>query len=73
MHNTLKQFYQAELTAAHKATLQGNFPQAFAHPERAHILSQRFALAHARYARGAGAAYSCTRSAALLAHLGACR
>ena len=47
MHNILKQFYRAELAAAHEATVRGNFPQAFAHLERAHILSQRFALAHA--------------------------
>lgn len=46
MNQMLKQFYQAELTSARQATAEGNFTQAFAHLERAHILSQRFALAH---------------------------
>lgn len=46
MHKTLKQCYQTELGAAQAATARGDFEQAFAHLERAHILSQRFALAH---------------------------
>lgn len=46
MHKTLKQFYQAELVAAQAATARGDFEQAFAHLERDHILSQRFAFAH---------------------------
>lgn len=47
MNNTLKQFYRAELASAQEAVAQSDFPQAFAHLERAHVLSQRFALAHA--------------------------
>ena len=46
MDNELKQFYRAELDAARKAEAVGDFPRAFIHLERAHILSQRFALAH---------------------------
>ena len=46
MNDALKSFYRAELAAAREASVQGRFPQAFTHLERAHILSQRFALAH---------------------------
>ncbi len=46
MDNELKQFYQTELDAARKMEALGNFPQAFMHLERAHILSQSFPLAH---------------------------
>lgn len=47
MGTTLKSFYQNELTAAREAEARGEFVRAFTHLERAHILSQRFALAHA--------------------------
>ncbi len=46
MDNELKQFYRAELDAARKAEALGDLSQAFIHLERAHILSQRFTLAH---------------------------
>ncbi|MFL1405125.1 DUF3703 domain-containing protein [Marinobacter sp. M1N3S26] len=47
MQSELKHFYHEELVAALKAEGLRNFPKAFTHLERAHILSQRFALAHA--------------------------
>ncbi|WP_328187851.1 DUF3703 domain-containing protein [Marinobacter sp. OP 3.4] len=47
MHSELKPLYRAELAAALKAERLGNVQDAFAHLERAHILSQRFALDHA--------------------------
>lgn len=47
MHNALKSFYRDELVAAQTAEARGDLAQAFAHLERSHILSQRFALAHA--------------------------
>ena len=47
MHKTLKSFYRTETSAAHDAVKQGNFQLAFVHLERAHILSQRYTLAHA--------------------------
>ena len=46
MKTELKQFYKAELTAARLAEESDDFSKAFAHLERAHILSQKFALAH---------------------------
>ena len=46
MHNELKPFYRAEVAAALEAEVLGDFPLAFTHLERAHILSQRFTLAH---------------------------
>ncbi|BES73221.1 hypothetical protein RE428_42390 [Marinobacter nanhaiticus D15-8W] len=47
MRKALKQAYRRELSLARKAEAVADFPQAFSHLERAHILSQRFALAHA--------------------------
>lgn len=47
MNNGLKMSYQAELAAAANAENRADIPAAFRHLERAHILSQRFALAHA--------------------------
>ena len=46
MKTELKQAYNVELTAACEAEESRNFSKAFAHLERAHILSQKFALAH---------------------------
>ena len=47
MKTELKQFYKAELTAARLAEESDDFSKAFAHLERAHILSQKYAWAHA--------------------------
>jgi len=47
MNNELKMSYQAELAAATDAAHQSDFATAFSHLERAHILSQKFAFAHA--------------------------
>ncbi|WP_449284739.1 DUF3703 domain-containing protein [Marinobacter sp. PE14] len=47
MHSELKQSYLAELESARRAEGAGDFQTAFTHLERAHILSQKFALAHA--------------------------
>ncbi|MEX1214458.1 DUF3703 domain-containing protein [Saccharospirillum sp.] len=47
MNSELKECYRTELAAAERAEISGNFHTAFSHLERAHILSQRFALAHA--------------------------
>ncbi|MCR9189225.1 MAG: DUF3703 domain-containing protein [Alteromonadaceae bacterium] len=47
MHSELKASYLTELEAARIAELAGEFQAAFTHLERAHILSQKFALAHA--------------------------
>ena len=41
-----RQACEAELTAARRATLEGNFERAFEHLGRAHILSQRFTWRH---------------------------
>lgn len=46
MHPRLKQAYLHELHLALVAEQQRQYQTAFAHLERAHILSQRFALAH---------------------------
>lgn len=47
MKGELREFYRAELIAARKAEELKEFPKAFTHLERAHILSQKYALAHA--------------------------
>ena len=47
MHSELKPSYIAELEATGRAEGAGDFQTAFTHLERAHILSQRYALAHA--------------------------
>ena len=47
MHSELKTSYLAELEAARRAEGAGDFQTAFTHLERAHILSQKYALAHA--------------------------
>jgi hypothetical protein len=47
MHCELKRFFGAELQAAHEAEKRGDFQSAFTNLERAHILSQKYALAHA--------------------------
>ena len=47
MRKALKQAYRRELSLARAAEAGADIPQAFSHLERAHILSQRFALAHA--------------------------
>lgn len=47
MHSELKPSYLAELEAARRAEGAGDFQTAFTHLERAHILSQKYALAHA--------------------------
>jgi len=47
MHSELKASYLTELEAARIAEWAGDFQAAFTHLERAHILSQKFALAHA--------------------------
>ena len=47
MHSELKPSYLAELAAARRAEGAGDFQTAFTHLERAHILSQQYALAHA--------------------------
>ncbi|MEH6560983.1 MAG: DUF3703 domain-containing protein [Marinobacter sp.] len=46
MHKELKQLFRAELAAAHNAQAEGEFRKAVTHLERAHILSQKFAMAH---------------------------
>lgn len=46
MHQAIKPFYHAEIASARKARLQGQVDQAYHHLERAHILSQRYALPH---------------------------
>jgi len=47
LHSELKRFFRAELQAAHGAEKRGDIQPAFTHLERAHILSQKYALAHA--------------------------
>ncbi|MAA65785.1 MAG: hypothetical protein CL581_13545 [Alteromonadaceae bacterium] len=47
MHGELKHFFRVELQAAHEAEKRGDFQAAFTYLERAHILSQKFTLAHA--------------------------
>jgi len=47
MHSELKPPYIAELEATRRAEGAGDFQTAFTHLERAHILSQKYALAHA--------------------------
>jgi len=47
MHSELKPSYIAELEATRRAEGAGDFQTAFTHLERAHILSQKYALAHA--------------------------
>jgi hypothetical protein len=47
MKAELKQHYLSELSSARKARQLGDAPTAFYHLERAHILSQRYAFAHA--------------------------
>ncbi|WP_328186686.1 DUF3703 domain-containing protein [Marinobacter sp. OP 3.4] len=47
MHSELKASYLAELEAARMAEGAGDLETAFSHLERAHILSQKYALAHA--------------------------
>ena len=46
MTRTLRDAYDAELTAAGRAASEGNFECAFDHLGRAHILSQRFTWRH---------------------------
>ena len=46
MNSELKTFYLTEPAAAADADNQGDVATAFRHLERAHILSQKFALAH---------------------------
>lgn len=46
MKNDLKQAYRHELAGAHAAEQQGGLDAVLQHLARAHILSQRFALAH---------------------------
>jgi hypothetical protein len=47
MHDDLKIAYRRELDASRAAQAKGDNERAFLHLERAHILSQRFAFAHA--------------------------
>ena len=47
MKAELKQCYQTELAAAREAEGLRELSKAFTHLERAHILSQRYTLAHA--------------------------
>jgi len=47
VHSGLKQSYLAELESARRAEWAGDFQTAFTHLERAHILSQKYAFAHA--------------------------
>lgn len=47
MRESLKAAYQKELAASRAAQAKGDHQEAFRHLERAHILSQRFAFAHA--------------------------
>lgn len=47
MRGELKKSYIAELEAARTAEWAGDIQTAFTHLERAHILSQKFAFAHA--------------------------
>ena len=47
MKPKLREALTRELTTARQLELRGEFGAAFAHLERAHILSQRYALAHA--------------------------
>ncbi|MEQ8483129.1 MAG: DUF3703 domain-containing protein [Pseudomonadales bacterium] len=46
MNPALRRAYQAELTAAGAATVDGNVEVAFHHLERAHILAQRLTSRH---------------------------
>jgi Protein of unknown function (DUF3703) len=46
MMRSLRDAYDAELTAAGRATVEGNVERAFEHLGRAHILSQRFTWRH---------------------------
>ncbi|WP_148864241.1 DUF3703 domain-containing protein [Marinobacter fonticola] len=46
MHERLKVAYRNELASARAEEARGDCQLAFTHLERAHILSQRFALAH---------------------------
>ncbi|MGK0526225.1 MAG: hypothetical protein ACI92N_003893 [Pseudomonadales bacterium] len=47
MHSELRQFFRSELQSAHEAERVGDLQKAFTHLERAHILSQKYTLAHA--------------------------
>ena len=47
MHSELKASDLTELEATRRAEGAGDFQTAFTHLERAHILSQKYALAHA--------------------------
>lgn len=47
MRDTLKAAYKQELAASRSAQSRGDSDAAFQHLERAHILRQRFAFAHA--------------------------
>ena len=47
MRDTLKAAYKQELAASRSAQARGDSDAAFQHLERAHVLSQRFAFAHA--------------------------
>lgn len=46
MHGELKRVYEAEMAAADAAWAEGALDRAFAHLERAHILSQRYLAPH---------------------------
>lgn len=46
MQKTVKQAYRRELAAAASAERNGDYRLAFSHLERAHIVSQRYTLAH---------------------------
>ncbi len=48
MHPVLRQAYETEMTTAAGLYAAGNLQLAFSHLERAHILGQSFAIAHAR-------------------------
>lgn len=48
MHPELRRAYDAEMAAAVDHYNTGNFPLAFFHLERAHILGQSFPIAHTR-------------------------
>jgi hypothetical protein len=47
MRPTLRDALRLEIAAARESEARGDFRIAFTHLERAHILSQRYALAHA--------------------------
>ena len=48
MHAELRRAFETEMTAATGLYAAGDFPSAFLHLERAHILGQSYNLAHAR-------------------------